>query len=654
MKSIVLVVAGLAVCSLPLVAGDYLTNEEEALGLRVVFSEPVTITGFGDVFYMVEPTHQASEFIFSGGELEPWTGHWLTWKPASGTIVEHEWLDEIPAVTATAGPASVTSEGRKPDGREYIDLIWWWDWFPLYRLGEEAAIEKLQALEKAGWDGVALAYWVFVDGAYSTDVFRFHSRDPDIGGNARTPSDEELVHWLQLIRTHTDLYVKVKIHPCITNRSRSLNDEYSWWAGNIDPIDVSGFFGNLADALDPVLRICNDYGVHTFIPFVECNILEQYDTEIHAFLDQLDPLFDGWFQIDQATALLLIWNQDAVSRTRALAREGGTFWDWVDEEGKPLIVGVSANDLPLAASEASSKEDMAAAFVELYTPVVQYHRSRFPGHSLVLGEIAVAQNDGASVYGEPPDRFDPYPADYEEMGDVIAAIITGVRELGMDGFSVVFYDFTGLFRHELCYVLPDSVLRFTEELLSHTPTRSHEQPPFPESPPLQPDEPMQLESAGLTAGIDGIWDQAWEQATRFDDPVGDSTQTNGDIEAIRVFNDEVNLYIGIDTVGDPPSADEVDYYVYFLDTKYDVTISHGAVSTHVVRSVTAFEAAFDAGATRSAGVLPFAVGEIVEFVVPLDWLGKPDDLMFQIRIVPKGASVLKMIDETKRMTYSIH
>ena len=98
MKRILAVGALVVLTSIPALAGSYLTNDtgETIYGLRVVFSEPVTITSFGDVLSMVEPRDMSSEFIFLGGALDAWEGHWLNWKPAEAQLVSSEWLNEVP------------------------------------------------------------------------------------------------------------------------------------------------------------------------------------------------------------------------------------------------------------------------------------------------------------------------------------------------------------------------------------------------------------------------------------------------------------------------------------------------------------------------------------------------------------------------------
>ena len=96
MKKVGLLLVGLAFCSVSLFASEYLMNDtgETVYGLRVVFSESVEITGFGDVLNTVEPTREATEFVFLGGELDAWAGHWLNWEPASAIMSKYAWLTE--------------------------------------------------------------------------------------------------------------------------------------------------------------------------------------------------------------------------------------------------------------------------------------------------------------------------------------------------------------------------------------------------------------------------------------------------------------------------------------------------------------------------------------------------------------------------------
>ena len=105
MKRVLLVSIAVLSCSVPILAGEYLMNDtgQTAYGLRVVFSEPVEIAAFGDALKEVVPTGVSTEFTFSGGELEPWAGHWFRWEPPSAAVVEHQWIG---AVCLSSGRAS--------------------------------------------------------------------------------------------------------------------------------------------------------------------------------------------------------------------------------------------------------------------------------------------------------------------------------------------------------------------------------------------------------------------------------------------------------------------------------------------------------------------------------------------------------------------
>ena len=102
MKTFTLLIVGLMFCSPCAFAGEYLMNDtgETVVGLRVVFSELVHITSFGDVLLSVDPLNESTGFVFFGGELEAWGGQWLNWEPTTATLVEYEWLHESPPVPA--------------------------------------------------------------------------------------------------------------------------------------------------------------------------------------------------------------------------------------------------------------------------------------------------------------------------------------------------------------------------------------------------------------------------------------------------------------------------------------------------------------------------------------------------------------------------
>jgi hypothetical protein len=121
MKKLIPLVITLLCVSLSSLAGEYLMNDtgEAVTGLRVVFSEPVFLTGFGDVLITVTPVGESTEFIFSGVKLEAWEGHWFNWDPASALLISSEWLTD---------PALATSSEAVETGHPWIatpDKVWW-------------------------------------------------------------------------------------------------------------------------------------------------------------------------------------------------------------------------------------------------------------------------------------------------------------------------------------------------------------------------------------------------------------------------------------------------------------------------------------------------------------------------------------------------
>jgi hypothetical protein len=119
MKKTALLVIGLVLLSIPSLAGEYLVNDtgEMVYRLRVVFSEPVELTGFGNILVTVQPLGESAEFAFSGCELEAWDGHWLNWEPVTATLDSHEWLTNAPP--ADSQEASAASAANWPEGRRF-------------------------------------------------------------------------------------------------------------------------------------------------------------------------------------------------------------------------------------------------------------------------------------------------------------------------------------------------------------------------------------------------------------------------------------------------------------------------------------------------------------------------------------------------------
>ncbi len=126
-KVSLLLFIGLLCISLSSLAGEYLMNDtgEAVTGLRVVFSKPVLLTEFGDVLITVAPVGESTEFIFSGGELEAWEGHWFNWDPASALLISSEWLshDLLPSFDKSSRVLPKTTTTRFPALPQDADAV---------------------------------------------------------------------------------------------------------------------------------------------------------------------------------------------------------------------------------------------------------------------------------------------------------------------------------------------------------------------------------------------------------------------------------------------------------------------------------------------------------------------------------------------------
>ncbi len=128
MKKLSLLLVGFLCLSVMVRAGEVISNDtgEDATGLRVVFSSPVLITGFGDNLVSIDTQMLSFEFIFSGGVVEPWDSHWFNYAPASASVMETEWLTG--SIVSDIPQGGLTREdlmnlGRTPTYEEIMSVI---------------------------------------------------------------------------------------------------------------------------------------------------------------------------------------------------------------------------------------------------------------------------------------------------------------------------------------------------------------------------------------------------------------------------------------------------------------------------------------------------------------------------------------------------
>jgi hypothetical protein len=465
-RSIVIVLLGiLGIALLCLGASETLTNHtgKTASGVTIRFSQSVRISNYDEsVFPDQDPSGRSDEFTFSGGKLANGGRFSVTWTPSSARITDTEWIPlALPEQVGTA--VSQSSEAEVPpadayipeeyalDNLQFVNVFWWWDWFS-DGLTEDYIASRFQEVEADGFGGISLDYWMFIDSLTSPDIHKCYVETGEYL-SLRTPQLSELERVLRIIRENTDL--AIEIHVSLFHRSdNDQNDRMS-----LAPSDPSRLFDDLFDELRPVVELCDKYSVEIFTPMVELDSLEKYTSEIHRLLDRLDPLFDGWFAIDQSTNNWIRWGTWS-------ERRAGAFWGWCDSDGKPLIISLSGSENHLADSSTASQESMRSAMVVLWKDVVQYYRDQFPGHYVWFGELAVSRNQGTAM-GQIPNLATA-PLAIDEMKRVLYAVLMGARDLRVDGFCICYYTFYPSYfvgDNTWHFIVPDDVKPYLTSLL---------------------------------------------------------------------------------------------------------------------------------------------------------------------------------------------
>lgn len=203
MKTVlVLVVVGLVLYSATLFAGEYLMNDtgQMVYGLQVTFSEPVTITGYGDVLMTVEPSGESTTFTFSGETVDAWNGIWFNWEPSSAVVVLHEWLTEIPS--DPVGGAGWERLYGPPGGYVETLAISPSDPSIIYGTGSDEGIYKTT--------GGGLRWWLIpFDEPTSTSVLVVDPNDPQLiysGHNGLSRSRDGGLTWQCIAAQFQDEY----------------------------------------------------------------------------------------------------------------------------------------------------------------------------------------------------------------------------------------------------------------------------------------------------------------------------------------------------------------------------------------------------------------------------------------------------------------
>jgi len=275
-RAVVLGLIGAFVLSGAVMAGEYLMNNlgRTARGLYVTFDSPVVITSYGDDLMNISPAGEATEFTFSGGEVDRYGGQWLNWEPADVRLVSYWWSSNTIVPTTATGPQPGDFESAQTALRVVSDET------RMFRKSAEDYEEGRgyeQAIDEDAWYGSSDLAKLLRDNEYAVDAI---TASP-ITGLALLDDDGRRPAVLMILEpTHERTYTESEISAIrlFVSTGGGLFLASSTWradeasAGSADAIarafDVSfRYSGKLHDATDHhsdnlhVVRVSN-WGEH--------------------------------------------------------------------------------------------------------------------------------------------------------------------------------------------------------------------------------------------------------------------------------------------------------------------------------------------------------------------------------------------------------
>ena len=444
MKKFSLLLVGLLCLSVVVYAGDVITNDtgETATGLRVTFSAPVIIVGFGDILTSVDPQMLSFEFVFSGGTVKPWGSHWFNYAPTTASIVESEWLIAKPSTTGAsdsstedASPTDSSSTwspwGSDPNALDFRFVLLgqlcheiFYDYPQTYRAEILSALEEIKAL---GFKGVSVNFTYFLDTEEHV-VFSCYERWACGHAWRFSPQDwmiEVLFECMRDVGLDGDLRLEVVV-PNIGDAAIGSRATY-FPSRN----DAEKFFQSYEDLALRLAYILERTEADVFSVFTELPLIEHHTDLVKHTLDVVADIFSGELIIEQHTYLVLwklfpeIHLSGDMSGYEAYC---GNYWDWEHADGRKVIIGYSwwpgparSTYIPsdnLGITYSPSIEAMTRQIVPIWQNLVDYHRTRYPSHKIVFAEVGIYN------FGD------------QEMANMWAAYLAAMEELKIDGFNI--------------------------------------------------------------------------------------------------------------------------------------------------------------------------------------------------------------------------
>ena len=317
----------------------------------------------------------------------------------------------------------------------HIDTNWVTDLVNTYFYMTDADWTNLfTRFKNAGFNGIQVETNWFLERMNSNTFFASYTINPSVHSYLRTETEDELRKVFQLINSvGLDIELRLQLYVKAENSQ-------DCGRSSIRPSNPDLFFNNLGVLWESLARMAESNGVDILCLLVEPNSLEQYSDKIKALLDRIDPLFSGQFAISESTHHYLAGFNCYNSQTSFEANVG-KFWDWKDDQGKPLIIEMNywpLEQIPLETRKDQRYSVMINNMENIWRKAVDYFRTNYPDHPLVFGEIGTYAAEDGAVLGKFPtgDLAHPLVRDDQEYRDTTATHIIASYNLGLDGICI--------------------------------------------------------------------------------------------------------------------------------------------------------------------------------------------------------------------------
>ena len=288
-------------------------------------------------------------------------------------------------------------------------------------------------LKRLGFRGVALETYYFMESLTANTIFSQHTIDPDVREWLLTPTDAELLRVLALLE-QAGLEAEIRMQVWLTDEFRRAHDPEGD-RSSIRPSDIRQFFENYGDLAVHLAAVAERGGADMFVPLVEMNSLEPYETEVKQLLDRIDSVFSGRIAIAESTNHYLL-GFNCYDNTIEFEDNVGRFWDWTDASGSPLVIGMDAWNLNLETQMDQRLSTIVEGTVGFWQRAVDHYRKNYPGSPLIFSEVGAYNYDGQALgwVGDPLTL--DVKRDDQEFADIWAGILIAAEFYELDGIEI--------------------------------------------------------------------------------------------------------------------------------------------------------------------------------------------------------------------------